>query len=189
MALRRYPDLAGVFRGDEAPHETMMALGIPETLMPPTLSEVLRYDADRMAFGESLVRAGKYNEVKPVDRSGYKGFGLRGDKVVDRITHGVARGLAPLMRAHAGPYLSDRREAVRLFIDWTKRLASGGLLDVLSIGTSQLTQSNFGEDWEESLSPTPPSSPPSGTQPGQCWFAPTRVPRMCPHWRKSTRKA
>jgi hypothetical protein len=56
--------------------------------------------------------------------------------------------LPPLIRVHAGPYLPDRKEAVRLFIDWTKQLASGGYLDILSIGTSQLTQSNFGENWE-----------------------------------------
>ena len=123
-------------------------LGIPEDLMPQTLSEGVKYDAARMAFGESLVKSGNYNEVRPIDRSGYPGFGARGDKVVDRIAHGAAHKLPPLMRVHAGPYLPDRREAVRLFADWTKSLASGGYLDILSIGTSQLTQSNFGESWE-----------------------------------------
>jgi len=146
--LQRYPEIAGVFRGDEAPHETMRMLGIPENLMPQTLSEGVRYDASRMAFGESLVKSRNYNEVRPIDRSGYPGFGLRGDKVVDRIANGIAHKLPPLMRVHAGPYLPNRKEAVRLFTDWTKSLASGGYLDVLSIGTSQLTQSNFGESWE-----------------------------------------
>jgi len=51
------------------------------------------------------------------------------------------------MRAHVGPYLPDRKEAVQLFTDWTKRLAAGGFLDILSVGTSQLTQSEFGQDW------------------------------------------
>jgi hypothetical protein len=46
-----------------------------------------------------------------------------------------------------GPYLPDRREAVSLFYDWTRRLAASGMLDVLSIGTSQLSQSRFGDDW------------------------------------------
>jgi hypothetical protein len=54
------------------------------------------------------------------------------------------------MRAHVGPYLPDRLQAVQLFIDWTRQLAATGLLDVLSIGTSQLSQSNFGEDWRGS---------------------------------------
>ena len=32
-------------------------------------------------------------------------------------------------------------------MSWAKYLAETGYLDILSIGTSQLTQSNFGEDW------------------------------------------
>jgi hypothetical protein len=34
------------------------------------------------------------------------------------------------------------------FIDWTKNLANARYLDILSIGSSQLTQSHFGENWE-----------------------------------------
>lgn len=146
--LDRHPDITGVFRGDEAPHETMRMLGIPEDMMPPAFSQGLKYDAARMAFGESIVKSDAYKALKPVDRSGYPGFGARGDRVTQRIAHGAARKLPPLTRAHAGPYLPDRKEAVKLFLDWTKRLAAGGWLDVLSIGTSQLTQSNFGENWE-----------------------------------------
>ncbi len=146
--LARHHDLTGVFRGDEAPHETMRILGIDEDMMPQTLSEGLKYDAARMAFGESLVKEGSYNAVKPVNRSDSPGFGSWGDRLTARIAHGTARKLPPLMRVHAGPYLPDRKEAVRLFTEWVKRLASGGYLDILSIGTSQLSQSNFGEDWE-----------------------------------------
>ncbi|KKL05141.1 hypothetical protein LCGC14_2609010, partial [marine sediment metagenome] len=51
------------------------------------------------------------------------------------------------MRAHAGPYQPDRRQAVKLFESWCGQLAQVGVLDVLSIGTSQLTQASFGEDW------------------------------------------
>ncbi len=49
-----------------------------------------------------------------------------------------------------GPYLPDRAAAVQLFMSWTRELAQRGHLDVLSIGTSQLSQSRFGEDWGES---------------------------------------
>ena len=53
------------------------------------------------------------------------------------------------MRAHVGPYssLATREENVREFISWVKTLAKTRFLDILSIGSSQLTQSNFGEDW------------------------------------------
>ena len=148
MVGAKYPEVAGLFRGDETPHETLRMLGLPDELMPQTVLEGVKYDAARLKFGESLVESGIYQDERPVDRSGYPGFGLRGDTVVNRIEHGLARNLPPLMRVHAGPYLPDRKEAVDLFLDWTRRLASGGYLDILSIGTSQLTQSNFGEDWE-----------------------------------------
>ena len=144
----KYPDIAGLFRGDETPHETLLMLGLPEEMMPQAVFEGVKYDAARLKFGETLVKSGAYQDIEPIDRSGYSGFGIRGDKVVNRIAHGMAHNLPPLMRVHAGPYLPDRKEAVRLFIDWTRQLASGGLLDILSIGTSQLTQSSFGESWE-----------------------------------------
>lgn len=144
----RHPEITGIFQGDEAPHETMEMLGIPDDMVPQALSGGLKYDAARLAFGESLVRSGACDAARPVDRSGGPGFGVRGEKVTERIAYGIARGLPPLMRAHAGPYLPDRGEAVKLFRDWTRRLASGGYLDILSIGPSQLSQSNFGENWE-----------------------------------------
>lgn len=147
-ARARYPDISGVFIGDETPQETMKALGIPEELLAPAFAGGLKYDSSRMAFGEAIAKERAYERLKPVDRSGYPGFGLKGDSVGARVAHGSARKLPPLMRVHAGPYLPDREEAVRLFIDWTKNLASGGYLDVLSIGTSQLSQSSFGESWE-----------------------------------------
>jgi len=57
----------------------------------------------------------------------------------------------PLIRAHVGPYssTSTRIESVTEFLDWAKKLAEAKYLDILSIGTSQLSQSNFGEDWED----------------------------------------
>lgn len=38
-------------------------------------------------------------------------------------------------------------DSVKEFISWAEDLAEARYLDILSIGTSQLTQSNFGEDW------------------------------------------
>ncbi|HEY9054135.1 MAG TPA: hypothetical protein VIO60_04885, partial [Rectinemataceae bacterium] len=145
---KRHPELAGFFSGDETPQETVEKLGIPAEILPPEFLSGIKYDAARIAFGEMVVKSGEYRKVRPVDRSSSPGFGKRGERLQDRISHGIQRGLPPLMRAHAGPYLADRLEAVRLFKDWARSLASGGYLDVLSIGTSQLSQSNFGEAWE-----------------------------------------
>jgi hypothetical protein len=139
--------VAGVFRGDETPAETLRILGIDPGRLPARLAEDLAYDEARLSFGRDLVRKGAYLAVRPVDRSGYEGHGTERDGVVARVRDGMRRGLPPLVRAHVGLYLVDRAEAVRLFLEWTRQLAAGALLDVLSIGTSQLAQSRFGEEW------------------------------------------
>ncbi len=145
--VRRLPFVDAVFRGDETYQEILETLGLPAHLMPEQAEAELAYDKVRLEFGAEIVRNRAYLDVAPVDRSGSLGFGLRGERLVDRVRHGMAHGLPPLMRAHVGPYAEDRAQAVALFLDWTSRLAKDGLLDVLSIGSSQLTQSNFGEDW------------------------------------------
>jgi hypothetical protein len=148
LVEERFPRIAAAFRGDETQVETLDRLGVPRGLLPERAAASVAYDESRMAFGHELVRKGDYLSVGPVDRSGCPRFGERGDLVASRIAHGAARGLPPLMRAHVGPYLPHRREAVELFLDWTRRLAKSGMLDVLSIGTSQLSQSEFWSDWE-----------------------------------------
>lgn len=147
LVRRQCPELAGVFQGDETPSETLGILGIPPAALPQTVAAGMAYDEARLSFGADLVRKGDYRAVQPVDRSGYEGFGTRRDTVVARINNSTRRRLGPLMRAHVGPYLPDRTEAVRLFLQWARQLAASGFLDVLSIGTSQLTQSDFGQDW------------------------------------------
>ncbi len=147
LVRRQCPELTGVFQGDETPSETLGILGIAPTALPQTIAAGIAYDEARLSFGKDLVRKGDYRAVQAVDRSGYEGFGTRHDTVVARINHSVRRRLGPLMRAHVGPYLPDRGDAVRLFLQWTQQLAASGFLDVLSIGTSQLTQSDFGQDW------------------------------------------
>jgi hypothetical protein len=143
-----FPGRVTLFRGEEGPAEILDLLGLPRSRLPAIEAQGIRYDEDRLAFGRVLVAKGEYLGVGPVDRRGYRHYGERGDGIAARVDHGTARGLPPVIRAHVGPYLSDRREARALFLDWTRRLAQSGLLDVLSIGTSQLSQEAFGEDWE-----------------------------------------
>ncbi|MBM4037914.1 MAG: cobalamin-binding protein [Planctomycetes bacterium] len=147
LARQRVPEATGTFCGDETPAETLRILGVAASRVPSALAQGIAYDEDRLAFGRDLVRRADYLGVKPVDRSGYPGYGTEADTLAARVNHGLANRLPPLVRAHVGPYLPDRAEAVRVFLDWTRQLAAVGLLDVLSIGTSQLTQSAFGEDW------------------------------------------
>lgn len=144
---QRVPEAAGTFCGDETPAETLRILGVPPSVVPAELAGGMAYDEARLAFGRDLVRTGAHLAVKPPDRSGYDGFGSRTDSLAARLRHGRERALPPIIRAHVGPYLPDRAAAVRTFLDWCRQLAAAGHLDVLSIGTSQLTQSAFGEDW------------------------------------------
>lgn len=143
------PEVSAVFMGDETPAETLRALGVQPSCLPHGMLQLMRYDEDRLAFGRDLVRTGKHLSVSPADRSGYREFGGRSDTLVARLNHATRLGQPPLMRAHVGPYHPDRAEAVAMFMKWTKHLARTGFLDVLSIGTSQLTQEAFGEDWAD----------------------------------------
>lgn len=147
LVRRDIPEVTGVFSGDETPAECLRLLGIDTLLLPDEIAAGASYDEDRLAFGRNLIQRGDYLGIKPVDRTGYQGFGTDQDTLVSRIQNSVQSGLPPLMRAHVGPYQPNRDSAVKLFLEWTRQLAEASLLDVLSIGTSQLTQSNFGEDW------------------------------------------
>ena len=147
LARERVPRLTACFDGEETPAETLSRLGIRQSLLPQETGRALAYDHDRLRFGEEIVRRGDYLGVLPPDRSGYPGFGEASDTLVARLEHAARTRLLPLTRAHMGPYLPDREEAVRRFLEWTRALAASGHLDVLSIGTSQLTQARFGEPW------------------------------------------
>ncbi len=144
---REHGDLVETFDGDETPTETLRKLGVPASRIPAAMTAEVEYDEFRLRFGRELVESGKHLQVQPPDRSGYPEFGTARDTVVARIRHAQQHQQPPLMRAHVGPYLPDREAAVRLFLDWTRQLAQAGFLDILSIGTSQLSQSHFGEDW------------------------------------------
>jgi hypothetical protein len=147
LVRRQCPEVAGVFQGDETAAETLHLFGLEPGVLPRALAEGLVYDEARLSFGRDLIRRGGHLAVPPGDRGGYAEFGTRHDTLVARVQHNLRQGRGPLFRAHVGPYLPDRAEAVRLFLQWARQLAASGFLDVLSIGTSQLTQSDFGSDW------------------------------------------
>jgi hypothetical protein len=144
---RIYGDEVGVFRGDEMPVEILTTMGIDPSLAPSDMVGTHPYDTALESFGRHLVKTCDYASAMPVDRQTSPAFGSEREKVLDRMEHGRRCGLPPLMRAHVGPYQSNRRDAVALMESWCGELSRAGMLDVLSIGTSQLTQERFGEDW------------------------------------------
>lgn len=149
QAQREVREITDVFAGDETPAETLARLGIPPIRWPNILHEGMRYDEDRLSLGRELTQNGRHLSISPVNRGGYTGFGTHRDTLVARVDHARRCGQPPLFRAHVGPYRPNRAEAVALFTDWAGQLARAGHLDILSIGTSQLTQSAFGEDWAD----------------------------------------
>lgn len=138
------------FIGGESVRETLTKMGVSEDRIPSEIYEGSRYDDLLMEFGKKIIDSQDYLNYKPIDRSNYPEFGTMKDSVTKRIDSGIKDFFEPLMRAHVGPYSSSatRIESVNEFLLWTKTLAKSNYLDILSIGSSQLTQSNFGEDWE-----------------------------------------
>jgi hypothetical protein len=150
LARQRVLRLTAAFDGEETPQETLHRLGIRPAAVPRESARAIAYDSDRLAFGETLVKKGAYLGLPALKRGGYPEFGKPAETVNLRIAQAASRGELPLYRAHMGKYLPDRNEAVRLFLRWTQDVAARGQLDVLSIGTSQLTQERFGDNWGES---------------------------------------
>jgi len=148
MVQSEHGDRVEVFIGDETPQETLLKLGVPVAQIPSEIASQEQYEKSRLDFGKRVIDWELPDRIEPIDRSGYPGFGSRKDSLNARIRHGQEHGFPPLMRAHVGPYQPDRTKAVLEFLSWCTRLSESGYLDVLSIGTSQLTQSRFGENWD-----------------------------------------
>jgi hypothetical protein len=148
LVSRRHQGLVPVFRGDESPTDTLRRFGVPAHRIPAALSRQSSYDDERMAFARDLVGSSAHLKLLPEDRSGYPGYGSRTDHLISRIDHAAQRSQSPLMRVHVGPFFPEREYAIELFISWMRQLGREGFLDIASIGTSQLTQERFGEDWK-----------------------------------------
>lgn len=137
------------FRGGETAEETLLIMGVPEDEIPKTITEGCKYDKELLAFGREVIRKAEYKKTKPLDRVKYPEFGTFKDGLVNRLNHNFKGEFQPLIRAHSGPYSADmtREQCLREYNEWCRDLADAGYLDILSIGSSQLSQSNFGENW------------------------------------------
>lgn len=137
-----------VFPGNESPIVSLRMYGVPEYLQPKSLVNANPYDDMRWEFAKKIVED-KHWKLEPVqDHYGYKECGKALDSYVARLEYAREKHSLPIIRTHSGPYNENRLEALKEFNSWCRDLAESKLLDVLSIGSSQLTQSNFGEDWE-----------------------------------------
>ncbi len=152
MVDREFQAQVLTFSGGESAGETLRLLGVPEEEIPEEYIQAAQYDESLMAFGRELVQRQDYLKVKPADRR-YPGFGSTEDSLTKRLAALPTDHYQPILRAHVGPYdaHASRRENVDTFLGWARALGQAGYLDVLSVGSSQLTQSRFGESWEDEV--------------------------------------
>lgn len=150
---KEYHGRIKTFRGGESAEETLLVMGIPENEIPHQITAGCKYDKELLKFGRELIAKGEYKDFKPLARNKYPNFGTQNDTLIERLDYNFKEGFQPLIRAHSGPYSADmtREQCLREYNDWCRDLANTGYLDILSIGTSQLSQSNFGESWDGKL--------------------------------------
>lgn len=137
-----------VFPGNEPPVVSLRMYGVPENVLPNSIVNDNPYDKLCWDFAKELVESERWRREPIQDHYGYKECGKSNDSYVARLNYARMKHSLPIIRTHSGPYNENRIEALREYNSWCKKLAQSKLLDVLSIGSSQLTQSNFGEDWE-----------------------------------------
>lgn len=136
-----------VFSGSESDRETLARLGVPEQRMPSQILQASAYDDARLQFGRDLVTSENHRAYPERDHLRYPGVGTSNDRLASRLRAAQGAGRLPLLRAHAGPYDPNRHAALQVFSEWVRDLRDDGHLDILSLGTSQLTQERFGENW------------------------------------------
>lgn len=136
-----------VFEGDETILDTLNKFNIPKALIPNSILSNSEYDDARLDFANTILESSKYLKVFPTKKVLYPDFGTEKDNIIKRLFAHQKENVLPLIRVHAGPYNTNSAEAVREFKDWLKIFVDTRFVDIVSIGTSQLTQSNFGEDW------------------------------------------
>ena len=130
-----------------------MVMGIPKEDIPEHIVSGCKYDRKIQEFGRNIIKKENYKSEEKLIAKKYPEYATRKDTLVKRLDHNFENGFQPLIRAHSGPYDPDltREECVKKYIGWCKELAQAGYLDILSIGSSQLSQSNFGEKWNDKI--------------------------------------
>ena len=147
---KEYNGRISTFRGGESPEETLLVMGVPFENIPKSIKEGCQYDKDLETFGKNVIKSEDYVHMKAPEHNLYPEFGTMKDSLVLRLDNNFKGGFQPIIRAHSGPYSNDmsRFAMLKEYQDWCHELGKAGYLDVLSIGSSQLSQSNFGENWD-----------------------------------------
>ncbi len=150
MIEEEYNGRIPTFRGGESAEETLLVMGVPIEDIPKTITNGCKYDKEIMQFGERIIQSGDYLQMKAPEHNMYPEFGTKKDTMLLRIDNNFIGDYQPIIRAHSGPYSEEmsRLAMLKEYNEWCHDLGKAGYLDVLSIGSSQLSQSSFGEKWD-----------------------------------------
>lgn len=142
-----YGDRVVTFCGGEAAEEVLLAMGVPHYNIAKSIINGCKYDKELESFGKKLIASEEYKKIKAISNS-YRDYGTKEDSLEKRLLHRLLYKL-PVIRAHSGPYDADltRRECIDKYLIWCRQMSQSGYLDILSVGASQLSQSNFGSSW------------------------------------------
>ena len=148
-----YQGRIATFRGGEDLDESLRIMGVPPENIPDKIISGCIYDKKLLEFSKKIIDKGEYKNQKALLKNMYESFGTHKDLLIKRLDYNFEGGFQPLIRAHSGPYSADmtREECLKQYMEWCHDLANEGFLDILSIGTSQLSQSNFGENWDRKI--------------------------------------
>ncbi|MBN2018004.1 MAG: cobalamin-binding protein [Candidatus Cloacimonetes bacterium] len=135
------------FIGDERIDEVIAKFNIPESKIPKAYIQQSQYDKILYGFSQNLISKELHHQGNFSQDYHYPEYGTFNDSLIKRLSFAQKVHSLPLIRCHVGPYLKNREEALTLFSEWLKDLSKSGLLDIVSVGSSQLSQSHFGEDW------------------------------------------
>lgn len=139
-----------LFPGGETPHESLKKYSVPdEIILDSSILCHHPYDKMLLEFSHRLVSSERYKHESYLDHYGYPECGKNNDTYLARLNYAFSNHTLPLIRTHSGPFNQNRIDALKEYNSWCRELAGTKLLDILSIGTSQLTQSAFGEDWQD----------------------------------------
>ena len=146
---QKYKGRFEVFFGDETPLDTLRRMGVPERFIGGEFKQNSAYDDARMAFARELLDKNIPARIESQPKPDYPDAGTNRDSLLKRMEFARQKKAFPLLRAHVGPYLPNqtREEAIKLFLHWLDLLSGTRHLDIVSVGSSQLTQERFGEDW------------------------------------------
>ena len=149
----RYEGLVTTFSGGESIKECLLKLQVPLERIPKDIISHSRYDDLLFEFGKTHIEKDDYQYFPKSELLSYLQYGKKDDHLMKRLKAHYKTNQLPLTRAHMGPYRANisRKEALDEFYQGVSQLAMSGHLDILSIGTSQLSQSAFEEDWQGKL--------------------------------------